>query len=498
MKQIIKCFLFFYFMGASAQNVNIEGRVTDDSGVPIENVNVITTRKGAKVGVISDAIGNYKISCEAGSSISFSMVGFDTKVIVVDRSQTIDVVLKSNKKKLDEVTISTQKQRNLVELSSERLQAKPLDMPTSTSRVSASLVERQMILKPSEVFMNVAGIYQFNQGHGGTGETVGARGLSLRYQGYMFRDGLRTGANQAGATMEMQNFESIDVHKGASAINFGYTSIGAVINYVTKKPTFSNKGTASMRVGQYNFFKPSVDLDFKVSEKLGVRFVGSYENSESFRESVKSQRASGYLVSKYLINHDSSLSFNVDYLWDKTPRDFGVPVFKTRVQKVGSSDNVQTEGVQKLWDNLDRTRFLGSKFNDRVTHQWSSNANYQLNLFKEKGVLRDWKALVTLGLSQSSNAYQQTGSGFRNKYKLLPDGDVEITRSFEKGKVEDQFLSGIANLNGKIQIMDNVFNQVSISADYDGRTNTTYGYSTLTNFDKITLKSSEGEKGKST
>ena len=94
-------------------------------------------------------------------------------------------------------------------------------MPTNTSTVGSLLIQEEMILKPSEVFQNIAGVYQFNQGHGGSGETVGIRGISLRYQGNMFRDGLRMGANQAGATPELLAFEAVEVHKGASAINFG-------------------------------------------------------------------------------------------------------------------------------------------------------------------------------------------------------------------------------------------------------------------------------------
>ena len=501
--------LFFYvfcalgILSMQAQ-IQVKGTVKDSAGNPITNANIVVVGKDNQ-GTVSDYDGNYSIAVEKGSSLSFKMVGYKTQNVKVLSNGVIDIVLQEDEKQLGEVLVSGQLHQNLKVVSSNRLGVRPVDMPTNTSRVDAFLIEEQMILKPSEAFMNVAGVYQFNQGYGGTGETVGARGLSLRYQGYMFRNGLRMGANQSGATPEMQMLEAVEVHKGASAINFGYTSIGAVINYVTKKPTFKNQGTVRMRAAQFGFYKPSLDLNVKVNEKLGLRFIGSYENAGSFRETLQSQRAFGFLAGKFLINNESSLLFNVDYLWDKTPRDFGLPIFETNVETGTTSRTVrgrtrevpvykQTTGTQRLWANLDRTRFLGSPFNDRTTHQANANVRYELNLFKEKGIFKNWKTTINTGVSQAYNAYIQTGSGFRNQYKLLPDNDIEITRTLEKGRTDDRFISTIGNLTGEIAFNENITNRVSFSVDYDGRRISTFRFSNIANFDKITLKSSKGQK----
>lgn len=504
MYKFILCCLFV--LGMNAQQIKVSGTVKDSSGNPIENVNIFVSSKKSQ-NTISDKNGNYSIFVAKESSLTFKLLGFKSQTIQVLGKQNIQLVLQEDVKQLGGVSISGYLHQNQRVVVSNRLGVKAVDMPTSTTRIDASLMQEQMILKPSEVFMNVAGVYQFNQGYGGTGETVGARGLSLRYQGYMFRNGLRMGANQSGATPEIQIFEAVEVHKGASAINFGYTSVGAVINYVTKKPTFKNESTITMRAAQYSFYKPSVDVNFKVNEKLAFRAIATYENAGSFRETLQSQRALGFLTGVFKINEKSSFTFNTDYLWDKTPRDFGVPVFENQIVTGGSGKNLiykqplseSKEGKrQRLWENLDRTRFLGSPFNDRTTNQLNAQATYELKLWDKKGIFEDWKGTARVGYSNSSNAYLQTGSGFRNKYKLIlvpkDENDIEITRTLEKGKTEDTFTSAIGNITGKIILNENITNKVSLSMDYDGRSITNYRFNNIANFDKIKLSSSDGQK----
>ena len=283
-------------------------------------------------------------------------------------------------------------------------------------------------------------------------------------------------------------------------LTLAYTSIGGAINYVTKKPTFQTEGSVTSRIAQYNLFKNSLDLNVKVSDQFALRMIGTLESAGSFREGLTSNRQYGTLVGKYLINDASSLSFNVDYLNDQTPRDFGLPIFEDRV-KTGTDasgndvfkQKASPEAVQRMWSNLDRTRFIGSPFNDRITKQVNGNVRYDANLF-ERGIFKEWKAIALVGYSASKNTYQQTGSGFRNKYLLLADGDIEITRTFEKGRVDDQYIGALASLRGKIKLGANVTSSVGVNFDYDKRKVSNYRYSNIANFDQIKLSSSDGQK----
>uniref|UniRef100_A0A2B4RZ87 Aspartate--tRNA(Asp/Asn) ligase n=1 Tax=Stylophora pistillata TaxID=50429 RepID=A0A2B4RZ87_STYPI len=439
----------------SAQNQIVRGVVTDTNKQALAGVSVMV--KGSSIGTATGVDGTYQIGAVKGATLVFKMMGFFTKEVVIT-SEKISVRLKENAQSLQNILVEGHLNQNLKAVSSSRMPVKAVDMPTNTSYVGQFQMEEQMILKPSEVFQNVAGVYQFNQGYGGSGETVGIRGVSLRYQGNMFRNGLRMGANQSGATPEMLAFEAVEIHKGASAINFGYTSIGGAINYVTKKPTFKTGGAVIARMAQYGLFKNSFDLNVKVSDRVGLRFIGTVEDAGSFRETLYSKRRFGSLIGEIKTTDRSKLSFNVDYLYDKIPRDFGIPIFETNVQtgtKTVSGKTVpvykqesKESDVQRLWKGLDRTRFIGSPFNDRVTKQLNANLRYDTNIFKEKGIFKDWKGVLLFGLSQSKNTYIQTGSGFRNKYLLLADGDVQITRTLEKGRVDDEYSSFLASLQG--------------------------------------------------
>ncbi len=83
-----------------AQKVNVTGRVDDESGISLPGVNVfnVNTQKGT----VTDKDGNYSIEAEKGQELQFSYIGMQPVIVIVEQS-TINVVLKSDDKMLDEV-----------------------------------------------------------------------------------------------------------------------------------------------------------------------------------------------------------------------------------------------------------------------------------------------------------------------------------------------------------------------------------------------------------
>ena len=97
------------------QNFQITGTVKDENGQPLPGVNILA--KGTSNGTQTDFDGNYTILVENSNAILvFSFIGFITQEIAVTNKPVINVSLKEDVAKLDEVVIvgyGSQRQKDL-------------------------------------------------------------------------------------------------------------------------------------------------------------------------------------------------------------------------------------------------------------------------------------------------------------------------------------------------------------------------------------------------
>ncbi|MFZ0491192.1 MAG: SusC/RagA family TonB-linked outer membrane protein, partial [Salegentibacter sp.] len=100
------CFLIALFGGLFsmfAQTVPVTGTVTDENSMPLLGVNVLV--KNQSKGTTTDFDGNYSIDVAQNDTLVFSYLGYVNKEFVIDRAQTLDVVLQEAKNNLDEVVV---------------------------------------------------------------------------------------------------------------------------------------------------------------------------------------------------------------------------------------------------------------------------------------------------------------------------------------------------------------------------------------------------------
>ncbi len=88
---------------AIAQEVSINGTVTDADGEPIPGVTV--SIQGGTKGTITDLDGNYSIDAPEGSTLVFSFIGFAKVTKIVGNQSQIDVILKEDISNLEEVVV---------------------------------------------------------------------------------------------------------------------------------------------------------------------------------------------------------------------------------------------------------------------------------------------------------------------------------------------------------------------------------------------------------
>ena len=88
-------------LSVSAQQQQVTGTVTDESGEPLIGATVMAQESGQ--GTATDFDGNYTIMADAQGSLRFSYLGYESKTVQVDGRNGINVVLQENNSRLDEL-----------------------------------------------------------------------------------------------------------------------------------------------------------------------------------------------------------------------------------------------------------------------------------------------------------------------------------------------------------------------------------------------------------
>ncbi|UYW01132.1 TonB-dependent siderophore receptor [Flavobacterium agricola] len=201
----------------------------------------------------------------------------------------------NKKTELDEIEVFGERNRKPKGLEAiTRMPLKPSDQIQSISIISHKVIEAQGALTITEAIRNVPGVTLFGS-YGGVKESMstrGFRGVPVLKNGVRIESQFQT----AGGVIDMQGVESIQVIKGSAAITQGVITdlgnAGGVINVVTKTPNFYNRANVGVRVGSWNQFRPTFDVEqvLNESQTLSVRVNGAYESADSYRKDITSNR----------------------------------------------------------------------------------------------------------------------------------------------------------------------------------------------------------------
>ncbi len=453
--------ILFAFGQSIAQSGKIEGTVLSVDRVPVSSVNIYLKELG--VGTVSNEKGSFLIDNvkEGVHTLIASSIGFSTiqKQISVAANKTIFIELQLSEGafELDEVTITNSRSFNEQVAVIGKAGIKAFDLPQSTMTISKDVLDQQQTLQLSDVLRNVNGVYVMGT-TGGNQEELAGRGFAYNSSN-TFKNGARF---NNGVRPEMSSLEKVEVMKGSNAILFGNVAAGGVINLVTKKPKFENGGELSMRVGSFDFYKPSIDLYGSLNEKknLAYRVNTTYENARSFRNEVESKRF--YINPSFLakVSKNTDVLVEADYLDDKRTLDYG------------------TGAVNYTIANIPRSRFLGAKWSYFTAQQKSLTltVNHQLN--------ENWKVRV-MGAAQD---YQTDlfGTTRPNANSQFIKTDGKWIRGLQRSKISESYYIGQIDVIGQLHT-GKIKHSILIGADADGYNTQTSTYNNLTKYDSINV-----------
>ncbi|EGQ8515963.1 TonB-dependent siderophore receptor [Vibrio parahaemolyticus] len=195
----------------------------------------------------------------------------------------------------------------------------------------------------------------------------------------LFRDGYYTWL------VEPYGLESVEVVKGPSAILFGESAPGGIVNAVQKKPTFTPQGEVKVEVGNNQHQSVGFDIADEANDDGTIRYrlVGLMTNQDGELDGTNNERF--YLAPsvEFDISDRTMLTVLATYL-----RDDGVPTnpfFPAAGTLIGSNFgkiDPSTNLGQPNYDKYERTQFsLGYLLEHDINDTWSfsQNLNYGSN-----------------------------------------------------------------------------------------------------------------------
>ena len=335
----------FFAQTTFAQEKQLSGTVTDDSGVPLLGVNIII--KGTSQGTQTDFDGNYTLEASEGQTLVFSYVGYTESEQIVGPGNTLNVTLVEGEA-LNEVVVTAlgiSREKRSLGYSTQELQSE--DIATNKSGNVTNALSGK-----------VSGLQiRRNTNFGGSTNAVirGNTSLTGNNQALFVIDGVpinNTNTNNANQTqasggyydygnaasdINPDDIESINVLKGAAASAlYGSRAGNGVIIITTKRgKKAKGLGVTINSNAQVGFVDKSTFAEYQ--SNYGAGYGGEAFTSEDINGDGIDD-----VVANYLDDASYGPSFNgqLIYQWDSF--DPASPNYRTRTPWVNSPNGAIT------------------------------------------------------------------------------------------------------------------------------------------------------------
>lgn len=328
---------------------------------------------------------------------------------------------------LDAVTISGSRQAYQGDFS-------PLETPQSELKIDSDTLRNSGAVDLSQALDLSTSVARQNN-FGGLWDSFSLRGFvgDENLPSNYLVNGFNAGRG-FGGSRDLSGIESVEVLKGPRAALFGRGEPGGTVNLVTKRPTFETAGEVRLSVGSWETYRTDVDYTTPLSDSVAVRFVGFYEDAESFRDTIETTKQGFNPSVTWKVSEDSMLTYELEYSEQEVPFDRGV---------------MAVDGKLGL---IPESRFLGEPGDgpietDVLGHQLEFQHNFN----------QSWSALIGLNYRDTSLEGFATETGFGgvvndevNRFRRYRDYDAsyqmlraEVNGNFDLGGLEHRLIVGV-------------------------------------------------------
>jgi len=442
---------------------NLAGTVTDQSGIPLQNVNisVLETSKGTT----TDGQGRFQLVLNEGSyKLYVSFLGFKSKTIKIDiqsETVTLNIQLIEDSSALDEVVVSASREKQLRS-----------EVPAAIGVINTKAIKEtkafgidQLVNQVSGVFMSTSRAASNEQHFMAVRTPISTRALFLYLE-----DGLQirpTSVFNHNALLEMNDisYSRIEVLKGPASSIYGSESIGGSFNFITKSPTPELSATLGYQVNDIGLSRYEVEVSDQTSEKfgfyLGSHFVnrnnGPIEHSDYEKFAVTFKTV--YALSQKLnwTNVIDLIDYRSDMSGSLTEDDYFGGNFEsdqTFTERDALAFRLRSTLIAR-WNDSQKTTF-NAVFRDNKMDQ---NPSYRIRQFREMGQLTGFGSGEVN--SNQFNSYMalvqhKANFGFKNS-SLIVGGTVDYSPQDYVSERTDVIVDTETGRNIDFTVRDNDF-----------------------------------------
>ena len=351
-------------MPLSAMNQDVDGKVTDENGQPLPNVNVVLLAPDSTFvqGDVTDEQGRFKIiSSENGSLLKLSSISYETRFIPLtpSTSSLLTIQMKEETEMLDEVVVRSQLPKTLVKGDAMRttvagtILEKAGTVSDALSKIPSLEAERDGAVKvlgrgDAEVYINGRRVQDMK-------ELSRLRSDQIQHVEVVQNPGARYAASTKAVvriTLKKAQGEGISVHdSGQGMYQYGLSLTNNLdVNYRTGGLDV----TASFWVGRYGHAKSFQDntLTYYVGPDK-MEGISSQEAKNTWRG------FSPQLQVNYMANENHS--FGAYYKYDRNPNgkyssmfhtdNFENSIFKERSESEITQEEAFTKHIFNAYYN---------------------------------------------------------------------------------------------------------------------------------------------------
>ncbi|NJP11477.1 MAG: TonB-dependent siderophore receptor [Leptolyngbyaceae cyanobacterium RU_5_1] len=319
------------------------------------------------------------------------------------------------------------------------------NIPQSIQVIPRQILRDQAGTQISDALRNVSSLTNINI-PGSFGDSGTSRGF-FSGRNY-FINGINSPFAGQNIDLETFNLEQIEVLKGPGSVLYGRGEPGAVINVVTKQPLPDPTYSIGLEVGNFNYYRPTLDLSGPLNADKTARYRLNllYQNTDSFVDFLNFETFAVAPVLSFELGKKTKLTLEGQYFhYSESSYFTGLPasgtLFTNPLGRVPFSRNLGDPQSNAEPQGPSSFGSIGYRLEHKFSDNWSIR-----NAFNFENYNSTYTYLLTDGLDETDNrtVYRSAsrtdpGDGLSQSFVLQTD----VIGKVLSGNIKQEILFGV-------------------------------------------------------
>lgn len=331
----------------------------------------------------------------------------------------------------------------------------PLESLPQTVEILTDSFVQDLGISTFQDALDFAGNVVRQNSFGNTWNSFAIRGFAgdENLPGGYFVNGFSAGRGFSGLR-DTSNIQEIEVLKGAGAAFYGRSEPGGTINIVTKKPKFVADGYLQTSMASEDTFRLEGDYTSAATTSLALRINGAYEEGDSFRNTIETEKLS--LNPSFLLrfSEQSHLTYEMEILDQKLPFDRGIVV---------ADNNFTSVSINRFYGEPNDGPIEIAAIGHQLTYE--QNLGSQWNLLTGFGYrdssLEGYSTEPELSTSRQLFFTDGVTLNRQRRYRDFDATDLsarlELSGEFQLGGLVNHLLLGVDNYDYELSQIQNIW-----------------------------------------